>query len=67
MPSPRTNRRPPAVVTRVTRAVALCLVLGACARGAMVTNSPSSMSPTPPSPDPRVGLKAGLHDAGEAS
>lgn len=67
MPPLRTNRRQPAVATRVARAVALCLVLGACARSAVVTNAPPNMSPTPPSPDPRVGLKAGLHDAGVAS
>ncbi|MEP7383213.1 MAG: hypothetical protein ABI910_16095 [Gemmatimonadota bacterium] len=67
MESPRSNRRPPVVLARVIRAVAVGLALGACARGAMVTNAAPNMSPTPPSPDPRVGLKAGLHDAAEAS
>ncbi len=67
MESPRSNRRAPVALARVTRALAACLALGACARGAMVTNAAPNMSPTPPSPDPRVGLKAGLHDAAEAS
>jgi len=46
------------------------LGLAACSSS---TNSPGSMpsprtalSITPPTPDPRVGLKPGLHDAGEA-
>ncbi len=44
------------------------LLLGACAS----TSTPDEVSPTPvtpagpPSPDPRVGLRAGLHDAGQA-
>jgi hypothetical protein len=29
--------------------------------------APINISTTPPSPDPRIGLKAGLHDAGEAT
>jgi hypothetical protein len=38
----------------------LSLALGACARGSTVTTAPSRMN------DPRVGLKAGMYDAGEA-
>lgn len=44
------------------RLAALSLVLGACARTATVVSAPAATAP----PDPRVGLKAGLHDAGEA-
>jgi hypothetical protein len=41
----------------------------ACAPGAAPTGSPApvAMSTRAPSPDPRVGLKAGLMDAGEAA
>jgi LVIVD repeat-containing protein len=38
-------------------------VLAGCAHS---TSSAGNMSPTPPSPDPRVGLKAGLFNAQEA-
>jgi hypothetical protein len=43
----------------------------ACATAATSSSSAdvspmNSMSAAPPSPDPRVGLRAGLHDAGEA-
>ena len=53
---------------------AAMLLASACTPAAMATGSvspsamsPSAMSATPPSPDPRVGLRAGLHDAAEAS
>ena len=56
------------------------LFLGACATASRSSNtvpnggtasgrvsgSSSAMSRTPPSPDPRVGLKGGWHDAGQA-
>ncbi len=50
-------------------ALPVLLALGACtpstaARGGL---SPSAMSGAAPSPDPRVGLRAGLHDAAEAT
>ena len=46
------------------------LAIAACARsssmnGVSLSGAPD-MSPTPPSPDSRVGLKAGWFDAGEA-
>lgn len=49
------------------------LSLGACAGSTYSSGAGSAMAPagsmsaTPPSPDPRVGLRAGLMDAGEAS
>jgi hypothetical protein len=46
------------------------LLLGACAAGPGPGAMPAggtTMSTTPPSPDPRVGLRAGVTDAGEAS
>jgi hypothetical protein len=45
------------------------LTLAACARGASRSGGAVTpdLSPTPPSPDPRVGLRAGWFDAGEAS
>jgi hypothetical protein len=52
---------------------ALLVSVGACAHSGMSGSestgaSPdNSMSMTAPKPDPRVGLKAGLYDAGEAS
>jgi len=63
--------------TRVTRSLGLAvalLALGACAQSTTPSGS-SGMAPamtpqplrvTPPSPDPRVGLRAGLFDAEEA-
>jgi hypothetical protein len=51
----------------------LVLVVAACAHPGMTSSGSSgaspdkSMSMTPPNPDPRVGLKAGLYDAGTAS
>jgi LVIVD repeat len=44
------------------------LVLAACAPATMSTGSvsPTTMSATAPSPDPRIGLRAGLHTAEEA-
>ena len=57
-------------LSRAAVAVGLAAALGACA--SMSTPSSSNggsvdMSTTPPSPDPRVGLKAGWMDAGEAA
>jgi len=55
------------------RSLSLTLGLGlasACAHSTSSSNagalSPVDMSTSPPSPDPRVGLRAGLMDAGEA-
>ncbi len=53
----RPSRRPFATVRRATAAVAVA----ATALGAQ------GVAITPPSPDPRVGLRAGLTDAGEAA
>ncbi len=54
--------------------VPVLLSLAACARSTSMSSSAnpapataSSMSSMPPSPDPRIGLKAGLMDAGEAA
>ena len=49
------------------RSVSLLLGLAALAGCAHSTSTAGNMSPTPPSPDPRIGLKAGQFDAGEAS
>jgi hypothetical protein len=51
------------------RALALVLGLGAAAACAHSTSGVGggSMSVTPPSPDPRIGLKAGLFDAQETT
>jgi hypothetical protein len=48
---------------------AVTLLFGCAGSSSSGTGSPSpesAKSAQPPSPDPRVGLKAGLHDAGEA-
>ncbi|CAN5796140.1 hypothetical protein BH23GEM6_BH23GEM6_02170 [soil metagenome] len=72
MESPfQAGRRPALTPVRGILSLALGLsALTACAPGATLppssTMSPVSMSATPPSPDPRVGLRAGLMDAGEA-
>jgi hypothetical protein len=52
---------------RGTLAVAALATIGACAQTPVTTTSaPSAASATAPSPDPRIGLKPGLWDAGEA-
>ncbi len=60
---------------RLLPAAALLLAVGACAPAAQQVGSAvpgpvvpagADMSRTPPSPDPRVGLRPGLMDAGEA-
>jgi len=43
------------------------LGLAAVAGCAHSTSGGGNMSPTPPSPDPRIGLKAGQFDAAEAT
>jgi len=51
----------------VAGAVASLLLAGACAQAPVVTTSaPSASTSAAPSPDPRIGLKPGLWDAGEA-
>ncbi len=67
MTTPRLHRRPPILLSRAARATVLALVAAACARSAALVSPVPNMSPTPPTPDPRVGLKAGLHDAAEAA
>jgi hypothetical protein len=42
------------------------LAAAACAGTSATTGMTGGMSTSAPSPDPRVGLRAGLHDAGEA-
>jgi len=49
------------------RSAILVLGLAGAAGCAHSTSSGGTMSPTPPSPDPRIGLKAGQFDAGEAA
>lgn len=70
MTSPKSSfLRPVAVLAALPVAA---LSFAACAHsssGAPATVGPApviTMSPTPPSPDPRIGLKAGWFDAGEA-
>ncbi len=50
-------------------ALAAVVGLGACAPSSASPGaaSPAGMSAAPPSPDPRIGLRAGLLDAGEAT
>ncbi len=52
---------------RYLAGAALLAGVAACAPSAAPTSAPTPMSGVAPSPDPRVGLKAGLFDAGEAS
>ena len=62
------RRRPSGLPIALSLAATVALV-PACAQSAVTTTaSPSAgaMSAQAPSPDPRVGLKAGLTDAGEA-
>ena len=65
--------KPRSAMPRLARTFGALLVAGACARSgsvasvAPVAGSAPNMSLTPPSPDPRVGLRAGLADAAEAS
>ena len=61
MHAPPSRRHTSRHLTRFGRAAALLLAIG-CARTAAVVSSPSVAG----SPDPRVGLKPGLRDAGEA-
>jgi hypothetical protein len=60
--------------SRTARSLVIAsLAVAACARSTTVSSSATapmaavSTSPTPPNPDPRVGLKAGWFDAGTAS
>ena len=65
----RRSRSRPAVTPVLGLAVALLAAAG-CVQPATTETAPSpeaNMSRVPPSPDPRVGLRAGLHDAGAAS
>ena len=65
-----TRWTPPARARFVRPLAALLAVSSAtvgCARSAILSNAAPNMSATAPSPDPRVGLKAGLHDAAEAA
>ena len=63
--------------SRASLSLAVAFVASACARSSTMTSS-GNVGPTPmgaavsssvsaPSPDPRVGLKAGLYDAGTAA
>jgi hypothetical protein len=56
-------------LSRAAAAAGIAITLGACASMSTpsATSSSVDMSTTPPSPDPRVGLKAGWMDAGEAA
>jgi hypothetical protein len=65
----RRSRPQPALLLRAAFAVGL-LSLAACAPSASTpagsTPAPTGLAIVPPSPDPRVGLRAGLKDAGTA-
>ena len=56
------------VLSRALGALALpaLLALPLAAGVAQSGGTPTAMSAQPPSPDPRIGLRAGLHDAAEA-
>ena len=60
-------RHLPVAVSRATRGLTVILVAAACARTATIATPAPNMSAAPPSPDPRVGLRAGLRDAAEAA
>jgi hypothetical protein len=63
-PETRSSRRFVALSLAVgLSALAACAPATSAPAGSM---SPASMSTQPPSPDPRIGLRAGLMDAGEA-
>ncbi len=63
MTAPVPASRRPAPLTAAARALSLPLALGLAALPAAAQGGPSA----PPRPDPRVGRKAGLADAGEAA
>jgi len=61
------QQSPRAASIRGVFALAALAALGACAQAPVTTtSSPSASSAAAPSPDPRIGLKAGMWDAGEA-
>ena len=61
------QQSPRAAFVRGAFAVAALAVLGACAQAPVSTTSaPSASTSGAPSPDPRIGLKPGMWDAGEA-
>jgi hypothetical protein len=61
------QQSPRAALVRGAFAVAALAVLGACAQAPVTTTSaPSASTSGAPSPDPRIGLKPGMWDAGEA-
>ena len=61
------QQSPRAAFVRGAFAVAALAVLGACAQAPVSTTSaPSASASGAPSPDPRIGLKPGMWDAGEA-
>jgi hypothetical protein len=57
-------RRPLACVRALSLVIGL-LSIGACASSSS-TSAGANMATTPPRPDPRVGLRAGVNDAAEA-
>jgi len=70
MRSARPHRSPKTVLVRATAFAATLVAAVACSRTPMPGVQPApatSMSAAAPTPDPRVGLKAGLFDAGEAA
>jgi hypothetical protein len=58
------TRRP--LARSAVRLLLAPLALGLSAAAAAAQSGGPSASAAPPSPDPRIGLRAGLHDAGEA-
>jgi hypothetical protein len=69
LPRRRAGARSRATATRSLPLVLTALLMGACAASPPPAPSPQrpDLSTSPPDPDPRVGLSAGLHDAGEAA
>jgi hypothetical protein len=66
---PRRRGHRPGAAPLLTLAVGLTSLAGCAPSSSTGTVAPAAgtqLSTTPPSPDPRVGLKPGLHDAGEA-
>jgi hypothetical protein len=62
--------RSKSAIRLVPALAAAALLAGGCASAPAAGPAPATgvgMSTTPPSPDPRIGLRAGLHDAGQAS
>jgi hypothetical protein len=61
------RHRSPSMIPSLA-AVAVAIVFAAAlAPSTLQAQTPSNLSPTPPTPDPRIGLRGGAYDAAEAA